>query len=100
MAFDIINPNTPLLQQAIAHHQAGRLQQAEYICREIIKIEPENANACHILGLVAHQVVRSNIAIHLISKAIEKDPNQPFYYSSFGNASYFGFVFISMTEYS
>ena len=86
MVSHTINPNTTLLQQAIAHHQAGRLQQAEYICREIIKVEPENANACHLLGVIAHQAGRSDIAVQLISKAIEKDPGQHFYYSSFGNA--------------
>ncbi len=44
--------NTTLLQQAIAHHQAGRLQQAEKIYQHIIEVEPENANAYHFLGVL------------------------------------------------
>ncbi|MBW2605747.1 MAG: methyltransferase domain-containing protein [Deltaproteobacteria bacterium] len=36
-----------MLQKAIVHHRAGLLPEAEYIRREIIKVEPEIANAYH-----------------------------------------------------
>jgi predicted O-linked N-acetylglucosamine transferase (SPINDLY family) len=85
MVSETINPNATSLQQAITHHQAGRFQQAERIYRQIIKAEPENADAYHLLGVVAHQTGRCDIAVQLISKAIEKDSNQHSFYSNLGN---------------
>ena len=49
MVSQTIKSNTTFLQQAIAHHQAGRLQQAEHIYQHIIEVEPENANAYSIV---------------------------------------------------
>jgi thioredoxin-like negative regulator of GroEL len=36
---------------ALQHHQAGRLQSAEQIYRQILEIEPNHADAVHLLGL-------------------------------------------------
>ncbi|MBC8433104.1 MAG: tetratricopeptide repeat protein [Desulfobacterales bacterium] len=80
-----INSNTTLLQQALAYHQAGRLQHAERIYRHILQREPENADVNHLLGVIEHQAGRNEIAVQLISKAIEKDSNQPIYYNNLGN---------------
>ena len=41
-----------LLSQATAHHQAGRRQQAEQICRGILNSNPSQADALHQLGLL------------------------------------------------
>ena len=43
------------IDQALAHHQAGRLLQAEAIYRRILKAQPDDADALHLLGVVAHQ---------------------------------------------
>ena len=48
---------------AVQHHQAGRLQQAEQIYRNILAVEPNNANAIHLLGLIAYQVGRHEVAV-------------------------------------
>ena len=85
MVSQTIKSNTTLLQQAIAHHQAGRLQQAEHIYQHIIEVEPENATAYHLLGVIAHQAGKNDIAVQLISKSIAKDSNQPFFYNNLGN---------------
>jgi Tfp pilus assembly protein PilF len=74
-----------LLQQAIAHHQAGRLQQAEHICEQIIEVDSENANAYNLLGVIAHQEGKNDIAFQLISKSIAKDSNQPSFYNNLGS---------------
>ena len=50
-----VRENTALLQQAIVHHQAGRLQHAEHIYNRIIAVEQDNANAYHFPGVIAHQ---------------------------------------------
>ena len=44
-----------LLQTAIALHTAGRLTEAEQAYRRILLVDPENADALHLLGVVAHQ---------------------------------------------
>ena len=38
---------------AIQHHQAGRLQAAEQIYRQILQVEPNHADAIHLLGVIA-----------------------------------------------
>ena len=40
---------------AIQHHQAGRLQAAEQIYRQILAVEPNHADALHLLGVIARQ---------------------------------------------
>ena len=40
------------LQAALAHHQAGRLAEAEDLYRQILAVAPNHADAQHLLGLV------------------------------------------------
>ncbi len=75
-----------LLQQALAHHQAGRLDAAERLYREILARGPENADALHLLGLVAYQAGRYPGAEDLIRQAIGVDDRRAAYWSNLGNA--------------
>ena len=79
-----------LLQQALAHHQAGRLEAAERLYREILARAPENApetaDALHLLGLVAYQAGRYPGAEDLIRQAIGVDDRRAAYWSNLGNA--------------
>jgi protein O-GlcNAc transferase len=43
---------------AIQHYQAGRLQEAEQIYRQILAVEPNHADVWHLLGVIAHQMGR------------------------------------------
>jgi protein O-GlcNAc transferase len=43
------------LETALAHHQSGRLEQAEEIYLELLARDPRNADARHLLGMVAYQ---------------------------------------------
>jgi Flp pilus assembly protein TadD len=43
------------IDQALTHHQAGRLDQAEAAYWEILTHEPENPDALHLLGVLCHQ---------------------------------------------
>jgi predicted O-linked N-acetylglucosamine transferase (SPINDLY family) len=74
------------LAQAIQLHQAGRLSQAEGIYRQILLQDPNNAQALHLLGVLAHQVGKNPLAVELISKAIASDPFQAVFRSNLGLA--------------
>jgi tetratricopeptide (TPR) repeat protein len=71
---------------AIELHQAGRLQAAEQIFRQILAVEPNDAAAWHLLGLIALQVGKHGAAVEHIGRAIALNPNvAPFHYN-LGNA--------------
>lgn len=67
--------NARALMAAVAHHGAGRLEQAAAAYQRILKAEPANAQALHLLGVVHHQQGDNEIAHDLISRALEIDPN-------------------------
>ncbi len=60
---------------AIQHQQAGRLQEAETLYRQILAVEPRHADSLHLLGLIAHQVGRNDVAADLITQAISAAGN-------------------------
>ena len=64
-----------LLQTAIEHHQAGDLDRAESIYREILQGNPQDAEALHGLGAVAYQQGAYDRAIASISQAITLKPD-------------------------
>jgi len=72
------------LANAVAHHQAGRLEQASRLYREILRIAPNQPDALHLLGLVAHQQGQHRRAVEWISRAVALNPNAPAFYSNLG----------------
>jgi predicted O-linked N-acetylglucosamine transferase (SPINDLY family) len=72
--------------QALTHHQAGRLDQAERLYRQILEIAPNHPDSLHLLGVLAHQVGRNDIAIDLIGKAIAVKEGVPAFYNNIGEA--------------
>src|SRR5436190_23701850 len=71
---------------AIQHHQAGRLAEAEGIYRQILAAHPEHADALHLLGVIAHQIGRNDVAVSLIQQAISLTPNIAAFHSNLGEA--------------
>jgi Flp pilus assembly protein TadD len=59
---------------AIEHHRAGRFGEAEVIYRRVLAEEPDHADAMQLLGAVAGQTGRVDLAIELIRKAIGLNP--------------------------
>ncbi len=76
--------NADAVQRAVHHHQKGELLQAEAIYREVLRVEPKNADALHLLGMIAHQVGKNEAAIELIEKAIAVNRAVPIYHSNAG----------------
>ena len=74
------------LELAQKHHAAGNLQQAESIYRQILSIQPKNADALHLFGVVALQVGQNEEAIRLINRAIAINPKNADYLCNLGLA--------------
>ena len=68
---------------AAASHQKGELEQAEQLYRAILSVQPTHADALHGLGVMAHQVGRSDIAGELIGLALAQR-KEPAFYNNFG----------------
>ncbi len=73
-----------MLALAVQHHQAGHRQQAESTYRQILRLDPEHPDALHLLGLLAGQAGRHDIAVQLIGKAIDNDSAVPHYHFNLG----------------
>jgi protein O-GlcNAc transferase len=61
--------------QAMALHQQGQLVEAERLYAAITEQDPHNAQAWHLLGIIALQTGRLEHAAELIGAAIARDTN-------------------------
>ncbi|MEA2755775.1 MAG: protein O-GlcNAc transferase [Aliidongia sp.] len=75
-----------LVQQGVAHHQAGRVDQAEALYRQVLARQPAFPDALHLLGLAALQRGRVAEAIATIGQAIRLNKDQPRYHLDLGHA--------------
>jgi tetratricopeptide (TPR) repeat protein len=85
----LVSPSTsdiPELQSALALHQQGQLVEAEAIYRQLLAIQPRNADALHLLGVIAHQNGNHKGADDLIGQAIAVNPTIEIYYFNRGKA--------------
>jgi len=58
-----------LLRRGAALHQAGQLAQAQALYRQVLAQDPGNAEALHLLGVLAHQTGHHAAAEQLIRQA-------------------------------
>jgi tetratricopeptide (TPR) repeat protein len=70
----------------LAHHQKGQLAQAETLYRETLALQPDHADALHLLGVIASQVGRHDVAVDLIGRAIAHNRLSSLYHSNRGLA--------------
>ncbi len=71
---------------AVQHHQSGLLGEAEAIYRQILAVDPRHADALHLLGAIAYQAGRNDLAVDWIGQAIQQNPHEPAYHSNLGAA--------------
>lgn len=71
-----------VLSLATQHHQAGRLQQAQALYREVLKADANNADALHLLGVLASQVGEHDKALSLIEHAVQQGPQNSQFHAS------------------
>ena len=75
-----------LLGEALGHHQAGRLSDAERLYRQVLGNAPRQPDALHLLGVLAHQVGRDDVAVDLIGQAIAVRPDDANFHGHLGVA--------------
>jgi tetratricopeptide (TPR) repeat protein len=66
-----------MLATADGYRKAGRLAQADELCREILKVKPDHPNTLHLRALIARDVGDKTRAIDLVRRAIAADARDP-----------------------
>ena len=79
-AEDLVNT----LRRAVRHLQAGRLDQAEDLYRQVLEKKPNQPLALHSLGLIAYQRGHYEDAAEFVSQAICADPQSALLYNTMG----------------
>ena len=75
-----------VIDLAAQHHKEGRLSQAETIYQQILQSDPNQPIALHLLGVIAHQMGRSDVAaVDLITKALSIKPDYAEAHNNLGN---------------
>ena len=62
------------LQQGIAAHKEGKLEEAERLYRAILQSQPAHPDANHNLGLIAVSVKKADAALPLFKTALDANP--------------------------
>jgi len=74
------------LNEGLGFHKQGLLAEAKLIYERILVTQPNHFDALHLLGVIALQTKNYQLAIELISKAIQINPNVAAAHSNRGNA--------------
>ncbi|MGD9722498.1 MAG: tetratricopeptide repeat protein [Pirellulales bacterium] len=62
------------LNEAFAHHQAGRAAEAERLYRQLLAGRPDDPDVLHLLGVLCLQTGRAPQAVELMARALEIRP--------------------------
>jgi hypothetical protein len=76
------HPDTAV--EAFAHHLAGRRDEAELVCRELLEKDPRDHAALHVLALMAQAQKRPAVALKLAQMAVSIVPGVPDYRNTLG----------------
>ncbi|WP_175723748.1 tetratricopeptide repeat protein [Burkholderia ambifaria] len=72
------------LQEALTHHQAGRLAQAKTLYDAILHAQPGQPDAMHFLGLLACQLKQYDAGLALMERSLAARPDAS-YFNNLGN---------------
>jgi predicted TPR repeat methyltransferase len=75
----------PTIHDALAHHQQGRLAEAESIYLQLLKMQPKDVDALHYLGVLRMKLGRPDDAIELIKRSLTLSPHNPDAWNNLGN---------------
>ena len=75
-----------MVRDGLAHHKAGRLNEAAGLYELALQIDPSHADAHHLLGLIAHQRGDHQGAVDRLGQAIALNADSAIYQSNLGVA--------------
>ncbi len=78
------NPARAAGEEASRLYNAGRLVEAERICRELLQRNPKDAGAMHLLGLILVKKGATAQALGALQQAVALAPNNPVICGNFG----------------
>ncbi len=70
-------PIAQAIASAAQKIDAGELQHGEVILQQVLKKNPNNPHALHLMGIIAHRVGRTELGLEYIGKAIDILPDNP-----------------------
>jgi predicted TPR repeat methyltransferase len=74
-----------LFQQALQLHQSGEFTQAEKLYQKIIRKDPKRAEVFHLLGILAGQQGRFELALSWVKAALKLQPSSASFHNSMAN---------------
>ncbi|HVT87833.1 MAG TPA: tetratricopeptide repeat protein [Tepidisphaeraceae bacterium] len=74
------------VDQALQSFGCGKAQESHSLCQQILNVEPSNADALHLMGVLEMQAQHFASASQLIGRAIASNPSQPGYYCNLGQS--------------
>jgi protein O-GlcNAc transferase len=77
------DPNA-LFTGATAQYDAGRLAEAEALCRRTLGVLPDHAWALNLLGVIHCRTGRGDQGVRLIAQALSLAPEEASFYNNFG----------------
>ncbi len=75
-----------MIVNALEHHRAGRLAEAEMLYRSILETEPYHIDVLYLMGLLDYETGRYDRAIVNTEAAINLDPKRVDAYKNLGNS--------------
>lgn len=72
------------LSQAVSHFQAGRLDQAEALCRRALDVAPDQPEALNLLGVILSERGNPLLALKALDRSIALDPRRPAFHGNRG----------------
>lgn len=75
-----------LLNRGLRLHQAGKVQEAVAVYRQVLAVRPEQPDALHLLGVALYQTGQLPQSLECLRKAVQLQPANPAYANSLGVA--------------
>lgn len=84
MSERVLTPPLTLLKSALAHHEQGRLDEAESLYRQVLESDPFQNDALRLLGIICRQRGNLHAAREWLDLALEAHPGIPETYHDLG----------------
>jgi len=86
LALKETKPVQQVLACALQHHAAGQLFEAEKLYHQVLQENPEQPEALRLLGVLARQMGKCDLAVAFITKSLGLNPDCAEAHNNLGNA--------------